>query len=262
MNDRTTVAVVTGSSSGVGAATVRRLRGRGLHVIGVDVADPVVTDDDGFRHLTADAGDDATWHDVLRVAADEFGRAPTVAVFSAAVLAVGSVVTLTDDTWQRVFHVNVFGPARALKLLVPEMARLGGGSVVFVNSVDGPRAEQNLAAYCASKGAALQLMRAVALDHARQNIRSNAVCPGAIETPFFMRHVDAAPDPAAFLEEKTQRHPMGKLIQPDQVAAMIDFLTSDAADGITGTDIAVDGGLATGFDFYPDQAESEIEVSR
>jgi NAD(P)-dependent dehydrogenase (short-subunit alcohol dehydrogenase family) len=251
----------------VGAATVRRLRGRGLDVIGVDVAEPdpaaaAAPASGRFRHLTADAGDEATWHEVLRIAQTEFGSAPTVVVFSAAVLAVGSVVTLTDEVWQRVFHVNVFGPARALKLLVPEMARLGGGSVVFVNSVDGPRAEQNLAAYCASKGAALQLMRAVALDHARQNIRSNAVCPGAIETPFFMRHVDAAPDPAAFLEGKTQRHPMGKLIQPDQVAAMIDFLASDAADGITGTDIAVDGGLATGFDFYPDQARDEIEASR
>jgi hypothetical protein len=86
--------------------------------------------------------------------------------------------------------------------------------VVFVNSCDGVVGEQNLAAYCASKGAGLQLMRAVALDHARQGIRSNAVCPGSINTPFFMKHVHSAPDPVGFLEAKTQRHPDREKLRP------------------------------------------------
>lgn len=255
------VGVVTGSSSGVGAATAARFLARGVDVIGVDIvgAEEGIHDMGPGRyiHFTADAGAAEVWPEVLAASNDNFGAAPTLAVFCAAYLAIGSVVSLDEDAWSKVFHVNVFGPARALKVLIPEMTKLGGGAIVFVNSSDGVVAEQNLAAYCASKGAALQLMRAVAIDHARQNIRSNAVCPGSIETPFFMRHVAAAPDPAAFLHDKTDRHPLGTLMQPDQVAATIDFLASSAASGVTGAALAVDGGLTTTFDFYPVQADNE-----
>lgn len=262
----TDIAIVTGSSSGVGAATVVRLLRAGHAVFGIDVAEsPPHLDSElkpMYRHVHRDAGASQTWADVLEACQAEFGSAPHAVVFNAAKLVIGSSVSLTEEDWQDVFHVNVFGPARALKVLIPAMTVCGGGSIVFVNSSDGLVAEQNLAAYCASKGAALQLMRAVAVDHARQGIRSNAVCPGSIETPFFMRHVDAAPDPAAFLEAKTQRHPAGRLIQPDDVAAVVEFLVSDGAVGVTGVAMPVDGGLTTTFDFYPDQARDEAALAR
>lgn len=249
------VAVVTGSASGVGLATVARLRARGVDVIGVDLAE---TPDEGgpgrLIPLLADVADSATWEQVLARAERELGAAPTTLVLNAARLVIGTVVTLTEEDWDAVLDVNVRGAARALRTLLPPMARSGGGSVVFVASVDGLVAEQNLAAYCTSKGALLQLMRAVALDHAREGIRSNAVCPGAIDTPFFRRHVVAAPDPAEFLRQKTERHPLGRLLSSGDVADAVDFLASDRARGITGAALTVDAGLTTGFDFYPDQA--------
>jgi NAD(P)-dependent dehydrogenase (short-subunit alcohol dehydrogenase family) len=259
------VAIVAGSSSGVGAATVTRMLNRGVHVLGIDRSD-VSPDlppgsEDRYVHVVAHAGQEDTWRDALEQVRARFGADPNAVVFCAAVLVIGSVVTLDEEDWQSVFETNVFGPARALKHVIPRMAARGGGSVVFVNSSDGLMAEQNLAAYCASKGAGLQLMRAVAVDHARQGIRSNAVCPGSIRTPFFMRHVDAAPDPAAFLEAKTARHPAGRLLEPDDVAAVIDFLAGPTSLGMTGAALPVDGGLTAAFDFYVDQAAQEAEES-
>lgn len=259
------VAIVAGSSSGVGAATVARMLTRGVHVLGLDLSDvepdlPTGTAD-RYTHVVAHAGHEDTWRDVLELARDRFNADPSAVVFCAAVLVIGSVVTLDEEDWQSVFETNVFGPARALRHVIPRMAARGGGSIVFVNSSDGLMAEQNLAAYCASKGAGLQLMRAIAVDHARQGIRANAVCPGSIKTPFFMRHVDAAPDPAAFLEAKTGRHPAGRLLEPDDVAAVIDFLASPASLGMTGAALPVDGGLTAAFDFYADQAAHEAEES-
>lgn len=257
------VAIVVGSSSGVGAATVRSMLARGVRVLGIDRSkeSPALSSGSETRylHLVAHAGEERTWPDALDLVRNRFGADPNAVVFCAAVLVIGSVVTLSEENWQAVFDTNVFGPARALKHIIPRMAARGGGSVVFVNSSDGHVGEQNLAAYCASKGAGLQLMRAVALDHARQGIRSNAVCPGSIRTPFFMKHVDAAPDPEAFLKAKTDRHPAGRLLQPEDVAAVIDFLASPASLGMTGAALPVDGGLTAGFDFYADQAEKESQ---
>ena len=264
-NAKPDVAIVVGSSSGVGAATVRLMLARGVHVLGIDRSkeSPALTagSETRYVHLVAHAGEKQTWPDALKLCRSRFGADPNAVVFCAAVLVIGSVVTLSEEHWQSVFETNVFGPARALKHLIPRMAARGGGSVVFVNSSDGHVGEQNLAAYCASKGAGLQLMRAVALDHARQGIRSNAVCPGSIQTPFFMKHVEAAPDPDAFLKAKTDRHPAGRLLQPEDVASVIDFLASPVSLGMTGAALPVDGGLTAGFDFYVDQADKESDES-
>lgn len=259
------VAIITGSSSGVGAATVARMVRRGVNVIGIDRSNfaPVVPEDASgkYSHVAADAGSERVWVEVLEKCRSLYGTDPNSIVFCAAVLVIGSVVTLEEKDWQNIFETNVFGPARALRHLIPRMAARGGGTVVFVNSSVGHMAEQNLAAYASSKGAGLMLMKSVAVDHARQGIRVNAVCPGSIMTPFFMRHVEAAPDPQGFLEIKTQRHPAGRLLEPDDVAAVVDFLASPDSLGMTGVAVPVDGGLTAAYDFYVDQASQEAEES-
>ncbi len=249
----TRTAIVTGSASGVGLASVARLRARGLDVVGVDL-DPT-PDEGGAGKLTSVTGsvaEQATWDEVAALCAED--RAPAALVLNAGRLIVGPVTGLTDDDWHAVFDVNVFGAVKALRTVLPLMGRAGGGAVVFVASTDGFLGEQNLAAYCASKGAVLQLMRSVALDYARQGIRANAIAPGSIDTPFFRRHVDAAPDPQEFLAQKTDRHPAGRLLEGDDVAQVVDFLASPAAIGMTGSVVTVDGGLTACFDYYPEQA--------
>lgn len=241
------VAIVTGGASGVGKATVDVLTRRGDSVVAIDRVWPERGAGNGLDRIIGDVCDDATWNAAVDAARQRGGV--SMLVLNAARLVVGTVLDVSDEDFREVFEVNVFAAARGLRACLPVMIEDGGGSVVAVASTDALFAEQGLAAYCASKGALLQLIRSVAVDHARQGIRANIVCPGAIDTPFFRQHVDAAADPAAFLAVKTERHPSGRILQPEDVAEVIGFLLSDAAIGMSGTPVTIDGGLTSTFDF-------------
>jgi len=242
----TKVAVVTGAASGIGAATVARLVEDGYNIAGVDLVERGASD--RAVYVKGNVAEEATWDDVDRVLAERNWE-PSVLVVTAAYLAVGNILDLDEADWDRTFAVNLKGLIRPVRRLLPGMIARGRGSIVTVGSIDSYMAEQGLVSYCASKGAILQLTRALALDHARQGIRANCVCPGVTDTPFFRRHLDSAADPAKFLRVREERNPLGRLLDPDEVARTIAFLASDAASGITGAQIVVDAGLTTGFDF-------------
>lgn len=245
------VAVVTGGASGVGAALVAGLRAKEVSVVAVDLTWPAGSGDDaGLAAVTGDVAALQTWTAILG-ACEVFGGAPNMLVINAARLVVGTVLDLTETDLRSVLEVNVVGAYQALRACLPAMIDRGGGSIVTVASTDALVAEQGLAAYCTSKGALLQLTRCVAVDHARNGIRANCVCPGAIDTPFFRRHVDAAPDPREFLREKRERHPSGRILDPDEVANVIRFLLSDASSGLNGAAVTIDGGLLASFDYHP-----------
>jgi NAD(P)-dependent dehydrogenase (short-subunit alcohol dehydrogenase family) len=243
------VAVVTGGASGVGRSTVDLLRSNGVDVVAIDMAWPADVPDVGAEHITGDVTDDATWEAAIE-AADRLGG-PSMLVINAAKLVVGTTLAVPLEDFRAVMEVNVFAAVKALKAVLPSMIARGGGSVVGVASTASLYAEQALAAYSTSKGAILQLIKSIAVDHARQGIRANAVCPGAIDTPFFRQHVDSAPDPEAFLREKTERHPSGRILQPEDVAQLIWFLLSDASIGMNGAAVLIDGGLTATFAFEP-----------
>jgi len=245
-DDMTKTAIVTGAASGIGAATVTRLLGSGHKVLGVDLAAP--EDRENVAWVTGDVSANSTWVAVAEALA-RLEWHPTALVTAAAFLQVGNVLELAEDDWARTLGVNVMGLVHAARCVLPAMIANGGGSIVTVGSIDSYMAEQGLISYCASKGAILQFTRALALDHARQGIRANCVCPGVTDTPFFRRHLNTATDPAKFLHVREQRNPIGRLLDPDEIAATIAFLVSDDASGITGTTVVVDGGLTTGFDF-------------
>src|SRR5690554_3923354 len=113
------------------------------------------------------------------------------------------------------------GLVMAVRTVLPGMIARRSGSIITLGSIDSYMAEQGLISYCASKGAILQFTRALALDHARDGIRANCVCPGVTDTPFFRRHLDTASDPETFLKTREQRNPLGRLLQPDEIAATI-----------------------------------------
>lgn len=241
------IAVVSGAGSGIGAATTRRLRERGISVVGVDLVEG--SDAADLVWIQGDVADGETWCRAVDGAKKQFDGTPSILVLNAAYLAVGTVLELSDEQWQRLFSVNVFGAVRALRACLPGMIERKRGAVVTVGSVDATMAEQGLISYCASKGAILQLTRTIAVDHARDGVRANCVCPGVTDTPSFRRHLDTASDPEQFVKVREERNPLGRLIDPDEVAAMIVFLASDEASAITGATIAVDAGLSTSFDF-------------
>ncbi|MET4491236.1 SDR family oxidoreductase [Bradyrhizobium sp. LA7.1] len=240
------VVIVSGAASGIGLETARLFLAKGATVIGIDLnwSDPVPD----FLTMTGDVAEPATWQNVARVVEEMRARVNSL-VLAAACLDVGTVLTLDEAKWRRMIEVNLFGVIRPIATFLPGMIDAGGGSIITVGSIDSYSAEQGLIGYCASKGALLQLSRTLALDHARDNIRVNCVCPGVTDTPFFRRHLATAKDPETFLRTREQRNPLGRLLQPREVAETIVFLTSDAASGITGAQIVVDGGLTAGFDF-------------
>lgn len=250
MTDGRNIAILTGAGSGLGAETLRLLRDQGTSVIAVDLAWPDGSiEGGGCVALTGDVSDAGTWRTALEACRDSFGQPPNRLVLNAARLVVGTIVELSEQDLRSVLDVNVVGAFLGMKACVPAMISRGGGTIVSVGSTASLLAEQGLAAYCTSKGALLQLTRCVAVDHARDGIRANCVCPAAIDTPFFTRHVEAAPDPAAFLAKKRARHPSGRILQPADVARVIAFLLSDGSLGMNGAAVTVDGGLLASFDF-------------
>jgi NAD(P)-dependent dehydrogenase (short-subunit alcohol dehydrogenase family) len=242
------VAIVTGGASGVGKATAELLASHDITVVAIDQAWPRGdARTDAVVRIDGDVAEDDSWAAAL-AAAERFGG-PSMLVLNAAKNVVGTILDVTADEFRAVTEVNVIGAVKGIQAALPSMLERGRGSIVGVASTNALQAEQALVAYNTSKGALLQLIRSVAVDHARAGVRANVVCPGAIDTPFLREHVDAAPDPEALLAQKIGRLPSGRLLDPDDVARVIHFLLSDAALGMNGASVLVDGGLTATFDF-------------
>ncbi len=247
------LAVVTGAASGVGAATTARLRSRGIDVIGVDISlindIPTSETDGNLTWVIGDISQDETWDSVIDKSR-ELGVAPSILVLAAAQLSVGNIEVTSDEDWDRVFSVNVFGAIKGMKSCLPGMVEAGKGSIVTVASIDAFMVEQNFIAYCASKGALLQITRCVALDYARHGIKANCVCPGVIDTPFFRKHLARSENPEEVLSYRKDRNPLGRLLSADEVAEVVEFAALSNAAAITGSSLVVDGGLSLGFEFH------------
>ena len=151
--------------------------------------------------------------------------------------------------WDRLMDVNVLGAVRGMTILMPDMLARGRGAIAVVCSVNSLIAEDQLSAYSTSKAALLQVVRSAALEYAQHGLQINAVCPGAIDTPLFQRALDQLEDPAAAREAVLKRTPSGRILTPEEVAAVVRFLVSDAASGISGAGVTVDGGLTSTYDF-------------
>jgi NAD(P)-dependent dehydrogenase (short-subunit alcohol dehydrogenase family) len=245
------IAVVTGGGSGLGAAAARRLAAEGATAIVADI------DEDEARRVAigiADAGGDAepTVVDVTHegeVAAlfeaivEQHGRLD-VLVCSAAVETRASVVDTTDAAWRHVLDVNLKGPFLCMKHGLGPMVSSGGGSVILLGSVLGAIGSPGYAAYCASKGALVNLAKQAAIEHAGDGVRVNVVSPSACETGLFLEMVSRAPDPESIKRMVAERTPMGRLGTEADVVEAIMFLASDESSYISGTTIPLDGGLA------------------
>ncbi len=145
-----------------------------------------------------------------------------------------------EATFDRIMAINVKGVWLALKYELAAMLRSGGGAIVNTASVAGLVAAPKMAAYCASKHAVLGLTKSAAIEYARKHIRVNAVCPGVIRTPMYERALQVDPKGTA---QMAQVHPVGRVGEPEEVAAVVLWLCSDAASFVTGHAHTVDGGL-------------------
>lgn len=247
------VALVTGGASGIGAATARRFAAEGAMVALLDLdraggeAGALAIDQAGGRAVFI-SGDVARGGD-CRAAVERtvaaYGRLD-ILFNNAGIIRRASVVDTSEEEWDRVMAVNVRSVFLMSKYAIPVMAAAGGGVIINVASgwglVGGPQA----AAYCASKGAVVQLTRAMAIDHGGQNIRVNCICPGDTDTAMLRGEAAQLGQPVdRFLAEAADR-PLRRLGRPEDIAQAALYLAGETSAFVTGTALVVDGGGLAG----------------
>jgi 2-keto-3-deoxy-L-fuconate dehydrogenase len=231
-------ALVTGGGSGIGLAVARLLASRGAEVAVLDVKPG-----DEFISVTADVTDDASVRLAVDTAAGRLGGID-ILVNNAGIGSIGTVADNTDEEWHRVFDVNVVGMVRVTRAALPYLRASEHAAIVNTCSIAATAGLPQRAVYSAAKGAVLSLTLAMAADHVHEGIRVNCVNPGTADTPWVGRLLDQADDPAAERAALDARQPMGRLVTADEVAAGIAYLASPLASSVTGTALAIDGGMS------------------
>jgi NAD(P)-dependent dehydrogenase (short-subunit alcohol dehydrogenase family) len=238
-------ALVTGATSGIGRSIAEHMAAAGASLLitgrnqtaGSELAKVL-----GARFVAGDITDPAFPDQLVADAVATFGRID-ILVNNAGVTTRGTLLETTDAEWLRVMDVNVTALMRCSRAALRHMVSVGSGSIINIASDFGVVAGKREAAYCASKGAVVQLTRAMALDHGRQGIRVNTVCPGDVETPMLLEGIQSRGlERAAGLAMLGAPFALGRVGRPEEISRVVVFLASDAASYVTGATWLVDGG--------------------
>jgi meso-butanediol dehydrogenase/(S,S)-butanediol dehydrogenase/diacetyl reductase len=224
------VALVSGAASGIGKAVAERLSAEGAEVVGADVAEV----DGGVR---CDVRDPEACASAVATVIERHGKLDVLANVAGVG---GSFITkdMPVDDWRRIIDINLTGTFQLTQAALPALLE-SRGAVVNLASVSGIRATPYNAAYCASKGGVVMFTKSLGLELAKTGVRVNAVCPAGVETPLIANfQLPAGGDESL---QARLANPLGRLLQPAEVAAAVAYLASDDASGITGTTLAIDG---------------------
>ncbi len=239
------VALVSGASSGIGAATAIEFADAGWSVMaaGRDAGrlEEVAVASDQISTWEGDLDSSQACDELVADTIEEFGRIDCL-VNSAGVLLRGTAAYTSDDDWRDTMHVNLDVPFYLSRAALPHLLNTAG-SIVNIASDWGLRAGADHVAYCSSKGGLIMLTRAMAKDHARAGLRVNAVCPGDVDTPMLAGEAgELDMDLDVFLADAAEDSPSGRIAEPGEIASLVLYLAGDAARHITGTAISIDGG--------------------
>jgi hypothetical protein len=239
------VAIVTGAAGGIGSEVVRQLRAAGARVVAEDI-DPAVEElaasDDAIAALTGDAAQADTARAAVALARERFGGLDVV-VNNAGRFLLKPIVDTTDDEWDGLMTTNVRSVFVHCRQALPHLIEQGGGAIVNVSSISGVIGLPAQGAYCATKGAIAQITRQLAIEHAAQGIRVNAIAPGAVDTDFVNAALAGAPDVEAARSDIGRSHPVGRMADPAEIARIMVFLASPASSFMTGAVVMADGGF-------------------
>ena len=241
MSVRGKVALITGAGTGIGKATTERMSADGAHVIAGIIGEEERTVASDFTQRILDVRLQSDWDAALADCREQFGGID-ILVNNAGLLIEGTAEETSDATWDKIFDINLKGLFRGCRAVIPQMRQRGGGSIVNLASIDALSGAIRHLAYSASKGGVTALTRSLATDHAVDNIRVNAVCPGTITTPMVEKMFKDTGDIDAARNASIAKHPLGRLASAGEVASVIVFLCSNDASFITGQSVSVDGG--------------------
>jgi NAD(P)-dependent dehydrogenase (short-subunit alcohol dehydrogenase family) len=240
------IALITGAGTGIGRAIALAFAGEGariglagrrktlLEAVASEIGSTSIV-------IQADVSKKPDIDRALEQTASHFGGLNAL-VNNAGVLHIGTAEQITEEQWDETFNVNVRGLWRLSTAALPYLRKAGGGAIINIASVLGINGARNRAAYASSKAAVVLLTKCMAIDHGRENIRVNAICPGFVETKLTEAVFSQAPDPQAVRRERIEVHPIGRLGQPEDIAGLAVFLASDESAWVTGAALPVDGG--------------------
>jgi NAD(P)-dependent dehydrogenase (short-subunit alcohol dehydrogenase family) len=243
------VAFITGGGTGIGRACALAFAAEGAQVAVAgrrkEPLEAVVSEIQGSGGealaLICDIVDRRSVEAAISSVAQHFGQL-NVIVNNAGAVVVATAEETSDEDWSRVLAVNLTGTFNVSRAAIPALRKSGGGSIVNIGSYLGIVGRRQRAAYCAAKAGVAGLTRAMALDHAQDNIRVNCVCPAIVETEMSLAFLSNAADPEAARKQRIAELPLGRFGKPEDVALMALYLASDESSWVTGTVFPIDGG--------------------
>ena len=244
------IIVVTGGASGLGYVSCQHFSEEGATVICVDLDEEVArAAANSFSGealgLAADVTDENSMNRVAQTVLEKFGRVDALFA-NAGVAGEGSAHSISFDAWRKVLSVNLDGVFLTARAFLPMMITQQSGSIILQSSMAGLKGMENLASYSAAKAGVIGLTRQIAIEYAEDNIRCNAICPGTIVTPLVRqayRERHGEKEAEAALARRSQQYPMQRLGDPRDVSSYAVYLASDESNWVTGTSLAIDGGL-------------------
>lgn len=237
--------LITGAASGMGAASAREFSALGAKVIIVDInaslAQEVAAEIETVPPLIGDVSESSFCRKVVDEVTERHGRLD-VLVNCAGIIVRADAQGTTDEQWNKIMGINVNGVFFMSREAIGPMKNQGKGAIINFGSIWGNVGAAGVVAYCASKGAVHQITRSMALDHAQDGIRINAICPGEVNTPMLASERPSPPTPEDLQKLADETIPMARLAEPEEIAKVVVFLASDDASYMTGALVTADAG--------------------